>query len=62
MIAQYESVQDHRKLDDKNVPDFTGVRARDKNRERLGWSCPECKAHGYFLGSPPKEKAMVLDA
>jgi hypothetical protein len=31
--VQYESVQDHRKLDDENIPDFTGVRVRDKNRD-----------------------------
>lgn len=31
--AKYESVQDHRKLDDENIPDFTGVRVHDKYRD-----------------------------
>jgi hypothetical protein len=30
---QYESVQSHRKLDDENIPDFTGVRVNNKNRD-----------------------------
>ena len=30
---QYESVQDHRKLDDENIPDFTGVRVNNKKRD-----------------------------
>jgi radical SAM superfamily enzyme YgiQ (UPF0313 family) len=31
--AQYESIEDHRKFDDENIPDFTGVRVRDKSRD-----------------------------
>ena len=31
--AQYELVQDHRRLDDENIPDFTGVRVHDKYRD-----------------------------
>lgn len=31
--AQYESIQNHRKLDDENIPDFTGVRVRDMYRD-----------------------------
>jgi hypothetical protein len=38
--AQYESVQDHRKLDDQNVPDFTAVRIRDKCRDILEIKSP----------------------
>jgi hypothetical protein len=38
--AQYESVEDHQKLDDKNIPDFTGVRARDRNRDILEIKSP----------------------
>jgi len=38
--AQYESIQDHRKLDDKNIPDFTGVRIRDKNRDIIEIKSP----------------------
>lgn len=30
---QFEVVQDHRKLDDENIPDFTGVRVHDKGRD-----------------------------
>jgi hypothetical protein len=37
---QYEVVEDHRKLDDKNIPDFTGVRAHDKNRDILEIKSP----------------------
>ena len=38
--AQYDSVQDHRRLDDQNVPDFTGVRIRDKYRDILEIKSP----------------------
>ena len=31
--ARYELVQDIRKFDDENIPDFTGVRVRDKHRD-----------------------------
>jgi len=30
---QYRSIQNHRKLDDKNIPDFTGVRIHDNYRD-----------------------------
>ena len=30
---RYESVQGHRKLDDENIPDFTGVKVNNKNRD-----------------------------
>ena len=38
--AQYDSVQDHTKLDDANIPDFTGVRIRDKNRDIIEIKSP----------------------
>jgi len=31
--AQYEKVDSHKKLNDKNIPDFTGVRIKDKHRD-----------------------------
>jgi hypothetical protein len=30
---QYSKIDSHKSLDDKNIPDFTGVRARDKARD-----------------------------
>lgn len=38
--AQYSSVEDHRKFDDENIPDFTGVRARDNYRDILEIKSP----------------------
>jgi len=38
--AQYNSVEDHRKLDDENIPDFTGVRAIDNYRDILEIKSP----------------------
>lgn len=38
--AQYESVQDHRRLDDENIPDFTGVRVRDNYRDIIEIKSP----------------------
>lgn len=38
--AQYNSVDDHRKLDDKNIPDFTVVKARDNCRDILEIKSP----------------------
>lgn len=29
----YEKIENHQKLDDENIPDFTGVRVHDKNRD-----------------------------
>ena len=37
---QHELVQDHRKLDDRNVPDFTAVRFLDKYRDILEIKSP----------------------
>lgn len=31
--AQYKTIQRHRNLDDKNIPDFTGVRVHDGDRD-----------------------------
>lgn len=31
--AQYEKVDSHKKLNDENIPDFTGVRIKDKHRD-----------------------------
>jgi hypothetical protein len=31
--AQYKTIQRHEKLDDQNIPDFTGVRVHDDNRD-----------------------------
>lgn len=31
--AEYEAIHSHRALDDKNIPDFTGVRVHDKYRD-----------------------------
>ena len=38
--AQYDCVQDHTKLDDRNIPDFTGVRTRDKYRDIIEIKSP----------------------
>jgi len=38
--AQYESIQDHRRLDDRNVPDFTGIRSVDKYRDIIEIKSP----------------------
>jgi hypothetical protein len=38
--AQYDCVQDHTKLDDANIPDFTGVRVRDKCRDIIEIKSP----------------------
>jgi len=37
---EYEKIQDHRKLDDKNIPDFTGVRVRDRYRDIIEIKSP----------------------
>lgn len=38
--AHYKSVQDLRKLDDENIPDFTGVRVRDGYRDIIEIKSP----------------------
>jgi hypothetical protein len=38
--AEYGEIQDHRKLDDRNIPDFTGVRVRDKYRDMIEIKSP----------------------
>ncbi|MGA3406598.1 MAG: Shedu anti-phage system protein SduA domain-containing protein [Candidatus Bathyarchaeia archaeon] len=38
--AQYDSVQDHTKLDNANIPDFSGVRVRDKHRDIIEIKSP----------------------
>jgi hypothetical protein len=38
--AHYNSVQDLRKLDDENIPDFTGVRVRDNYRDIIEIKSP----------------------
>jgi len=38
--AKYDSVQDHTKLDDANIPDFTGVRIHDRYRDIIEIKSP----------------------
>jgi hypothetical protein len=38
--AQYDCVQDHTKLDDRNIPDFTGARIQDKYRDIIEIKSP----------------------
>ena len=38
--AQYKSIQGHSKLDDENIPDFTGVRAKDGARDIIEMKPP----------------------
>jgi ssDNA-binding Zn-finger/Zn-ribbon topoisomerase 1 len=33
-----------------------------KTGENVGWSCPSCRAHGYFLRQGPGEKTVLLEA
>ena len=40
----------------------TQVFYSSKTGDKLGWSCLECKAHGWFMGLAGKEKAMLLEA
>lgn len=38
--AEYSVVEDHKKLDDQNIPDFTAVRVRDNSRDVLEIKSP----------------------
>jgi hypothetical protein len=49
--AQYSAVQSHARLDDQNIPDFSGVRVRDGSRDILEIKSPHLtlfRANGEF--------------